>query len=49
MFANSRARSGNIVLPCGAGKTLVGIWAMWTIKRRTLILWDKLLAIKQWV
>ena len=27
MFMNGRARSGLIVLPCGAGKTLVGIMA----------------------
>jgi len=25
MFGNGRARSGVIVLPCGAGKTLVGV------------------------
>ena len=29
MFGNGRARSGIIVLPCGAGKTLVGITAAW--------------------
>ena len=27
MFSNNRARSGIIVLPCGAGKTLIGIMA----------------------
>eukprot|EP00873_Tetraselmis_striata_P011396 jgi/Tetstr1/431660/TSEL_021189.t1 len=27
MFGNSRARSGIVVLPCGAGKSLVGISA----------------------
>lgn len=27
MFANGRARSGIIALPCGAGKSLVGITA----------------------
>ena len=36
MFSNHRARSGIIVLPCGAGKTLVGITATCTIKRSTL-------------
>jgi len=38
MFANQRARSGMIVLPCGAGKTLVGICALSTIKKRSLII-----------
>ena len=38
MFGNGRARSGIIVLPCGAGKTLVGITAACTIKKSTLIL-----------
>ncbi len=31
MFGNGRARSGIIVLPCGAGKTLVGITALATV------------------
>lgn len=38
MFSNGRARSGIIVLPCGAGKTLVGIMAASTIKKNTIIL-----------
>ena len=33
MFGNSRARSGMSVLPCGAGKTLVGVAAACTIKK----------------
>ena len=33
-----RARSGIIVLPCGAGKTLVGITAACTIKKSCLVL-----------
>lgn len=33
-----RARSGTIVLPTGAGKTLVGITAACTIKKSTLVL-----------
>ncbi len=33
MCNNERARSGVIVLPCGSGKTLVGILAMCTIKK----------------
>ena len=38
MFGNGRARSGVIVLPCGAGKTLVGITAACTIKKSVLVL-----------
>jgi hypothetical protein len=38
MFGNGRARSGIIVLPCGAGKTLVGITAACTIKKSCLCL-----------
>ncbi len=37
VFGNGRARSGIIVLPCGAGKTLVGITAATTIKKSTLV------------
>lgn len=33
-----RARSGIIVLPCGAGKSLVGITAACTVKKSTLVL-----------
>jgi DNA excision repair protein ERCC-3 len=38
MFSNGRARSGIIVLPCGAGKTLTGIAAASTIKKSTVVL-----------
>uniref|UniRef100_A0A7S2SKM4 DNA 3'-5' helicase n=1 Tax=Rhizochromulina marina TaxID=1034831 RepID=A0A7S2SKM4_9STRA len=37
MFGNGRARSGIIVLPCGAGKTFVGIAAAQTIRRSCLV------------
>jgi DNA excision repair protein ERCC-3 len=38
IFYFRRARSGIIVLPCGAGKTLVGITAACTIKKSCLVL-----------
>jgi DNA excision repair protein ERCC-3 len=38
MFGNGRARSGIIVLPCGAGKTLVGVTSVCTINKRAIIL-----------
>eukprot|EP01029_Cantina_marsupialis_P002502 TRINITY_DN123348_c0_g1_i1.p1 TRINITY_DN123348_c0_g1~~TRINITY_DN123348_c0_g1_i1.p1 ORF type:complete len:751 (+),score=192.64 TRINITY_DN123348_c0_g1_i1:99-2351(+) len=48
MFGNNRARSGLIVLPCGAGKTLVGITAVCTIKKNALIMCNNTDALKQW-
>ncbi|MDG5813594.1 DEAD/DEAH box helicase [Chitinispirillales bacterium ANBcel5] len=40
--------SGVVVLPCGAGKTIVGILAMSLLKRRTLILVTNVTAARQW-
>ncbi|KAK2142669.1 hypothetical protein LSH36_924g00041 [Paralvinella palmiformis] len=48
MFGNGRARSGIIVLPCGAGKTLVGVTAACTIKKRCLVLCTSGVAVEQW-
>jgi DNA excision repair protein ERCC-3 len=48
MFGNGRARSGVIVLPCGAGKTLVGVTAACTIRKRTLVLCTSAVAVEQW-
>jgi DNA excision repair protein ERCC-3 len=42
------AGSGVIVLPCGAGKTLVGIGAMAALGTRTLVLVTSTLAARQW-
>lgn len=43
-----RGGSGVIVLPCGAGKTIVGIAAMALMGRSTLILTTSITAVKQW-
>ncbi|UZJ52759.1 hypothetical protein CBS101457_002079 [Exobasidium rhododendri] len=48
MFGNGRARSGIIVLPCGAGKTLVGITAACTIKKGCLVLCTSSVSVMQW-
>eukprot|EP01135_Chromosphaera_perkinsii_P004535 Nk52_evm5s288 gene=Nk52_evmTU5s288 len=48
MFGNGRARSGVIVLPCGAGKTLTGVTAACTVKKRTLCLCTSGVAVEQW-
>ncbi|GAB5372390.1 hypothetical protein AAMO2058_001661000 [Amorphochlora amoebiformis] len=48
MFGNGRARSGIIVLPCGAGKTLVGITAAQTVAKSTLVFCTTSVAVDQW-
>jgi DNA excision repair protein ERCC-3 len=45
---NVRGGSGVIVLPCGAGKTIVGIAAMARMQRSTLVLTTGITAVKQW-
>ncbi|ADM10959.1 DNA repair helicase Rad25 [Encephalitozoon intestinalis ATCC 50506] len=48
MFGNGRARSGIIVLPCGSGKTIVGITAISTIKKSCLVLCTSAVSVEQW-
>jgi len=48
MFGNGRARSGIIVLPCGAGKTLVGVTSACTLNKRALILCNSGVSVEQW-
>jgi DNA repair helicase Rad25 len=48
MFSNKRARSGVVVLPCGAGKTLVGIAAAVTIGKSAMVLCPNVTSVKQW-
>ncbi len=43
-----RGGSGVIVLPCGAGKTIVGLAAMSTVQRSTLVLTTGITSVKQW-
>lgn len=43
-----RGGSGVIVLPCGAGKTVVGLAAMALCQRNTLVLTTGITAVKQW-
>lgn len=44
----ARGGSGVIVLPCGAGKTMVGMAAMAAIQQKTLILTSSLTSVHQW-
>jgi DNA excision repair protein ERCC-3 len=48
MFSNGRARSGIIVLPCGAGKTLVGITAACTVRKGIIVLCTSAMSVSQW-
>src|SRR4029077_20064706 len=43
-----RGGSGVIVLPCGAGKTIVGLAAMALMQRSVLVLTTSITAVKQW-
>jgi len=46
--ADAPGGSGVVVLPCGAGKTIVGIYTMYLLQRRTLILVTNITAARQW-
>ncbi|XP_066972454.1 general transcription and DNA repair factor IIH helicase/translocase subunit XPB [Macrobrachium rosenbergii] len=48
MFGNGRARSGIIVLPCGAGKSLVGVTACCTVNKKALVLCNSGVSVEQW-
>ncbi len=41
--------SGVVVLPCGAGKTIVGLATMAAVEKATLILTPNTIAVRQWI
>lgn len=43
-----RGGSGVVVLPCGAGKTIVGLASMAKLQKSTLILTASITSVKQW-
>ncbi|MCK6440575.1 MAG: DEAD/DEAH box helicase [Planctomycetes bacterium] len=45
----SSGGSGVVVLPCGAGKTIVGITVMSLVQSHTLILCPNVVAVRQWI
>ncbi|RJP34940.1 MAG: helicase [Candidatus Omnitrophota bacterium] len=45
---SSAGGSGVVVLPCGAGKTVIGLGTMDAVKRHTLILVTNIVALRQW-
>jgi len=46
---SSQGGSGVVVLPCGAGKTVVGMGAMAKVQASTLILCPSTTAVRQWI
>ncbi|HRA19268.1 MAG TPA: DEAD/DEAH box helicase [Anaerolineae bacterium] len=46
---SARGGSGVIVLPCGAGKTVVGLAVMAAVDAHTLILTPNTVAVRQWI
>ncbi|TFF91894.1 DEAD/DEAH box helicase [Candidatus Thorarchaeota archaeon] len=44
-----RGGSGVVVLPCGAGKTMVGMGVMHELQTSTLILCPNVVAVRQWI
>merc|ERR1712045_232958 len=48
MFGNGRARSGVIVLPCGAGKSLVGVTSVCTVRKKAIVLCNSGVSVEQW-
>ncbi|KAJ8329467.1 DNA repair helicase RAD25, variant 3 [Batrachochytrium dendrobatidis] len=48
VFGNGRVRSGVVVLPCGSGKTLVGVAAACTVKKNCLVLCTSSVSAEQW-
>ena len=48
MFGNQRAKSGIIVLPCGAGKTFTGISACINVNKSCLVIVTNNVSVEQW-
>ncbi len=46
---SARGGSGVVVLPCGAGKTIVGMGVMEKVGMQTLILTTNVVALRQWI
>ena len=48
-LGSARGGSGVVVLPCGAGKTVVGMGVIAAVQSSTLILTTSVTAVRQWV
>lgn len=49
MRGSNRGGSGAVVLPCGAGKTMVGMGVMDSLQTQTLVLTTNTVALRQWI
>ena len=49
LFSHGRVKSGIISLACGAGKSLVGVVASSTTKKKTLVLCTSTVSVQQWI
>jgi DNA excision repair protein ERCC-3 len=47
--AGPKGGSGTVVLPCGAGKTMVGLGVMGLLNCNTLILCPNVIGVRQWI
>ena len=48
VFIEGKARSGIIILPCGAGKSLVAVEVIQRIKKNTVIFCESQVSAEQW-
>ncbi|MEP6620735.1 MAG: DNA repair helicase XPB [bacterium] len=48
-LGSARGGSGVVVLPCGAGKTVVGMGVLTAVQASTLILTTSVTAVRQWI
>jgi DNA excision repair protein ERCC-3 len=48
VFIEGKARSGIIILPCGAGKSLVAIEVIQRIKKNAVIFCESQVSAEQW-
>ena len=48
LWEHTLFRSGVIVLPCGAGKSLVGVTACCTVRKKAICLCNSAVSVEQW-
>ena len=48
MFIDGKARSGLVILPCGAGKSLIGILTIQKINKSAIIFCESQVSADQW-
>ena len=48
IFIEEKARSGLVILPCGAGKTIIGVFVIERLKRPSIIICENEVSVDQW-